>query len=233
MKPALACNLLLMQVQAKLLVEQNTAQSLTAHYEDLKSAQDHLANSYSQQQATITRLREDLDKVCATCTWTFVAPGQVTVNVRLFWTGSMVFEACGTVLLALCSLPMQQRKALSFAAAAPRSAVLTPCSVVRCHRDGHLPFTFLQASQQGAKLQGLYESARQDKVVSDTQLQVERSARQELDAQVRKVQEDAQAAKLALVAQTGVLEGQCKAATERIKQLEVRVDSSLFWSLLN
>jgi hypothetical protein len=51
---------------------------------------------------------------------------------------------------------------------------------------------------------------------------VERSARQELDGQVRKVQEDAQAAKLALVAQTGVLEGQCKAATERIKQLEVR-----------
>jgi hypothetical protein len=52
------------QAQAKLLVEQNTVSSLTAHYEDLKAAQAHLANSYAQQQATINRLREDLDKVC-------------------------------------------------------------------------------------------------------------------------------------------------------------------------
>lgn len=37
--------------------------SLSAHYEDLKAAQAHLTNSYSQQQATITRLREDLDRV--------------------------------------------------------------------------------------------------------------------------------------------------------------------------
>lgn len=51
------------QAQAQLLVERNTVQSLTAHYEDLKAAQTHLNNSYSQQQATITRLREDLDRV--------------------------------------------------------------------------------------------------------------------------------------------------------------------------
>jgi hypothetical protein len=38
---------------------------------------------------------------------------------------------------------------------------------------------------------------------------------------MRKVQEDAQAQQLALVAQRGVLEGQCRATTERIKQLEV------------
>lgn len=38
---------------------------------------------------------------------------------------------------------------------------------------------------------------------------------------MRKVQEDAQAQQLALVAQRGVLEGQGRAATERIKQLEV------------
>lgn len=51
------------QAQAKLLVERNTVQSLSAHYEDLKAAQAHLTNSYTQQQSTITRLREELDKV--------------------------------------------------------------------------------------------------------------------------------------------------------------------------
>jgi hypothetical protein len=54
------------QAQAQLLVERNTVQSLSAHYEDLKAAQTHLNNSYNQQQATITRLREDLDRVSCT-----------------------------------------------------------------------------------------------------------------------------------------------------------------------
>lgn len=84
----------LTQVQAKLLVEQNTVQSLTAHYEDLKSAQDHLANSYSQQQATITRLREDLDKVRAVCWRISMHAGHVIVVVGTVWTG--LFQACLT-----------------------------------------------------------------------------------------------------------------------------------------
>jgi hypothetical protein len=51
--------------------------------------------------------------------------------------------------------------------------------------------------------------------------QAERIARQQLEAQMRQVQEDARNAQMSLVSQNGSLEGQCRAATERMKQLEV------------
>jgi hypothetical protein len=51
--------------------------------------------------------------------------------------------------------------------------------------------------------------------------QAERTERQQLEAQMRQAQEDARNAQMALVSQNGSLEGQCRAAMERMKQLEV------------
>jgi hypothetical protein len=53
--------------------------------------------------------------------------------------------------------------------------------------------------------------------------QTERISRQQLEAQMRQVQEDARNAQMSLVSQNGSLEGQCRAATERMKQLEVGI----------
>lgn len=50
-------------MKAQLLLEQNTVKILTTHYEDLQRAQEHLSTSSSQLQATIQRLRGDLDRV--------------------------------------------------------------------------------------------------------------------------------------------------------------------------